>query len=138
MQELEPPQLILSALTWTGWPTTWSAGDEDQEIGKYTQGLSIRVNRVGANAELSAVEYSPAAGSPASFTYRRCAFTGTASSEITYYGSILPKSEISPLLRICLPSRYPWPERFRALEYVRIILFSLTLASILRMFLQPG
>ncbi|KAJ7465119.1 hypothetical protein FB451DRAFT_429901 [Mycena latifolia] len=105
-----PPQLILSALTWVGSPTTIVAGDSEEHIGSYVQSAHVRLNRGRMNTQLEAVEYTPATAT--SFKYTRHAFVGTASSEVTYYGAILAE-DMSPVMRICLPDRRPWPEKFQ-------------------------
>ncbi|KAJ6602230.1 hypothetical protein B0H10DRAFT_1958170 [Mycena sp. CBHHK59/15] len=56
----EPPQLLLLALTWAGWPTTVSEGNEETLIGTYCQVAAISLNRVERNAAVEAVEYVPA------------------------------------------------------------------------------
>ncbi|KAF7365572.1 hypothetical protein MVEN_00430600 [Mycena venus] len=111
-----PPHLLISALTWTGWPTTWSAGDGSEHIGTYREAATGRLNRLGIDAGLGAVEYAPV--TELVFQYTRRAFAGTASSEIAYYGKIMGDN-IPPLVRICLPDRLPWPERFRRSRGIR-------------------
>ncbi|KAJ7727372.1 hypothetical protein B0H16DRAFT_1779373 [Mycena metata] len=91
-----PPQLILSALIWDGFPTSWIAGDDDKHVGTYTEEVSVRT-------EFRAIEYAPAA--PARF------------NDLTEEGAIFGEN-IPPLLRIALPGRLPWPERFSSSNWV--------------------
>ncbi|KAF7357439.1 hypothetical protein MSAN_01339900 [Mycena sanguinolenta] len=105
-----PSHLLLSALTWIGRPTVWTAGDEDEHIGTYEEAASARLIKGKINTELEAVEYIPT--NPIVFQYTRHAHVGTTSSEVTYYGGVFG-SNMPPVLRICLPDRQPWPERFQ-------------------------
>ncbi|KAJ7083000.1 hypothetical protein C8R44DRAFT_753603 [Mycena epipterygia] len=96
-------------LTWNGYPKTVCRDDyEEEHIGTYSQSTAVRLNKGGMNVELGAVEYIPVA--PTSFRYTRHTFTGTAHSDITYYGAILGDN-MPPWIRICLPGCLPWPER---------------------------
>ncbi|KAJ7601295.1 hypothetical protein DFH06DRAFT_1353465 [Mycena polygramma] len=105
-----PPQLLLSALTWSGLPTTWTVDDpEEDHVGIYGEAAVAQLNKTGMNTQLGAVEYSPA--TTMSFRYTRQALIDTASSEITSYGGIAA-SNMPSLVRVSLPSRRPWPERF--------------------------
>ncbi|KAJ7505761.1 hypothetical protein B0H11DRAFT_1976058 [Mycena galericulata] len=112
-----PPSLLLSALAWSGSPATSTPGNEasDEPVGAYIEALSVQLNKGENNPALDAVEYVPA--TPSVFDYRRHAFTGTAPSEVTYYGSILAQN-MPPRIAICLPGRVPWPERFRRCGYL--------------------
>ncbi|KAJ7505762.1 hypothetical protein B0H11DRAFT_1976065 [Mycena galericulata] len=111
-----PPTLLLSALIWSGVPTTMAAGDGvDEHVGTYIEALSVQLNKGENDSALGAVEYVPA--TPSVFEYRRHAFTETAPSEVTYYGQILAEN-MPPRIAICLPGRVPWPERFRRCEYL--------------------
>ncbi|KAJ7877005.1 hypothetical protein B0H13DRAFT_744422 [Mycena leptocephala] len=105
-----PPQLLLSALTWSGFPTTWCAGDGDELVGTYAKSATAQLNKAEINAELGAVVYTPA--TQTSFQYARHTNTSTSSSEVTYYG-VTCGENMPPLARICLPGRLPWPERFK-------------------------
>ncbi|KAJ6584495.1 hypothetical protein B0H19DRAFT_387664 [Mycena capillaripes] len=70
---------------------------------------SLQLNKIGLNTELGAVEYSPTR--PTSFQYTRRAAVGLSSSEVTYYGAVFG-TNMPPLVRISLPGRLPWPEKF--------------------------
>ncbi|KAJ7465120.1 hypothetical protein FB451DRAFT_429902 [Mycena latifolia] len=107
-----PPQLRLSALTWSGHPTTVCGDDEDEFIGTYAEAATVLLNVVGSSAELGTIEYTPA--TTTSFVYERHAYTSVMSSTVTYYGGAAALGEnMSPLIRVCLPDRRPWPERFK-------------------------
>ncbi|KAJ7366352.1 hypothetical protein DFH08DRAFT_797342 [Mycena albidolilacea] len=54
-----PPKLLLSALSWSGSPTSWSAGDDDKHIGTYSEAGTAQLHKAGINTELRAVEYTP-------------------------------------------------------------------------------
>ncbi|KAJ7082999.1 hypothetical protein C8R44DRAFT_894638 [Mycena epipterygia] len=110
-----PPRLLLSALTWNGWPTTVTESNGAEIIGTYVQSAAVPLDKGGMNVALGTVEYTPVTST--SFSYTRHAFTGTASSEVTYYGAILGDN-MPPLIRICLPGRLPWPERFTTVGYI--------------------
>ncbi|KAJ7637913.1 hypothetical protein DFH06DRAFT_1138565 [Mycena polygramma] len=106
-----PPHLLLSALTWKGSPTTWFAGNDDELIGTYyTESANVQLNKVGTNTEMQAVEYSPA--TPTSFQYTRRAEMGLSGSTVTYEGATFGEN-MPPLVRVCLPDRLPWPEKFK-------------------------
>ncbi|KAK7023057.1 hypothetical protein R3P38DRAFT_3195005 [Favolaschia claudopus] len=111
-----PSKLLLSALRWTGEPTTWSAddGDPDEYVGTYSEAANVSLNRIGLNHELDAIEYKPA--NLTTFQYTRKANIGTTYSEIADYGGIYGDN-MPPLLRICLPDRHPWPETFKELDW---------------------
>ena len=109
-----PPQLLISALAWIGEPTTWLSGELPEHIGTYREVATARLNRLRMATELAAVEYTPA--SETSFQYTRHANVGTSSSTVTYEGGVFGEN-MPPLVRICLPSQQPWPERFKRSEY---------------------
>ncbi|KAJ7196520.1 hypothetical protein GGX14DRAFT_473354 [Mycena pura] len=109
-----PPQLLISALAWIGEPTTWISGELPEHIGTYRQVATARLNRLRVATELAAVEYTPA--TETSFQYTRHANVGTSSSTVTYEGGVFGEN-MPPLVRICLPSQHPWPERFKRSEY---------------------
>ncbi|KAJ6451642.1 hypothetical protein C8R45DRAFT_1083685 [Mycena sanguinolenta] len=109
-----PSHLLLSALTWNGEPTVWTLGEEDEHIGTYVEAATARLIKGGINTELEAVEYTPV--NPIAFQYTRHAYVGSSSSEVTYYGGVFGEN-MPPLVRICLPGRRPWPERFHPSYY---------------------
>jgi hypothetical protein len=112
-----PPKLLLLALSWSGSPTSWSAGDDDKHIGTYSEAGTAQLHKAGINTELRAVEYTPSP--PVIFQYTRHTDVGTRSSEITYCGAVLGEN-MSLLIRICLPGCLPWPERFKRYECERL------------------
>ncbi|KAJ6550608.1 hypothetical protein DFH09DRAFT_1086556 [Mycena vulgaris] len=103
-----PPQLRLSALTWSGYPKTWCAGDGDEHISTYAEAAAVRLNFVGPNADLGAIEYAPDA--PTSFVYH---ISDTrAPWDIRPQDAAILGQKISSLMCKCRPGRHPWPERF--------------------------
>ncbi|KAJ7644490.1 hypothetical protein FB45DRAFT_297232 [Roridomyces roridus] len=104
-----PPQLMFSALTWDGWPSSSSGDDGDVDVGTYKEAASVRLQKRGPSAiERDALEYVPVATT--SFKYERRAYTGNVADD----GSrAVVGLGISPaVLSICLPGRVQWPERF--------------------------
>ncbi|KAJ7145038.1 hypothetical protein C8R46DRAFT_1232398 [Mycena filopes] len=110
-----PPQLNLSVLTWKGWPST--LGDGDEYSGTYSQAALVRTRKGTFNAGLAAIEYIPAATTK--FRYMRRSATGTEGSTVTYEGGIAGEN-VPPLMRIALPGRLHWPERFRECDFLEL------------------
>ncbi|KAJ7243775.1 hypothetical protein C8J57DRAFT_61365 [Mycena rebaudengoi] len=106
----EPPQLLFSALTWDGEPALYETGYDSKPLGTYAEGAPVSLfNIVGWNVEHDAIEYTPAA--PTLFTYTRRTYIDddlAASADVVVQGDCMP-----PLLRVCLPTRNPWPEVFK-------------------------
>ncbi|KAJ7644483.1 hypothetical protein FB45DRAFT_1053233 [Roridomyces roridus] len=99
-----PPQLKLSALTWSGLPTTFAMGYGTEYVGTYNKAVAVQLNKSGHNAEHDTVEYIPAA--PTSFEYTRHAFPDTVDSEVVEYGALLANN-MSPLFRLKRPCKGP-------------------------------
>jgi len=113
-----PNHLSLSVLTWDGPPTTFCVDGEAMVdyVGVYEEAIRpLKVILRGWNEEQGAFEYAPSRsrGSAdfSTFQYNRAAFTGTASSDITYYGGIIA-SNISPIMRLSITGQNPWSEKF--------------------------
>ncbi|KAJ7727363.1 hypothetical protein B0H16DRAFT_1735172 [Mycena metata] len=113
-----PPQLLLSALTWSGQPTTWEASSENF-VGTYREALattaelrksvSILMDRK-AQTYANFLEYVPSI--PTTFDYSRHALIGVVDAYLAYDGGVAGEN-MPPWTRICLPGRRPWPERFQ-------------------------
>ncbi|KAK7023047.1 hypothetical protein R3P38DRAFT_2957229 [Favolaschia claudopus] len=113
------PRLSLSAIIRDRAPTVWCAGDDyDELLGTYCEAANVTRTLLKGkmNIELAAIEYTPAA--PYSFDYMRHAYVGANGSTVTYEGDVFGEN-MSPLIRICLPDRRPWPEHFRRSAHER-------------------
>ncbi|KAJ7162995.1 hypothetical protein C8R46DRAFT_1281233 [Mycena filopes] len=125
---MSPPRLIFSALTWTGKPATLdvSEGAGGDHVGTYPEAASVKLTMSSRTVTLELqgrgkthfVEYIPLGSTQRSFVYSRHAFNGVAYSGDCLYGGILGE-DMGPRIRVCLPGRHAWPERFERVELGR-------------------
>ncbi|KAJ7166448.1 hypothetical protein C8R43DRAFT_1163143 [Mycena crocata] len=102
---MDPPQLLLSALTWSGKPVVYDADDSDERVGAYSEAANVILNNVKNPTTPGIAEYVP--DRPTSFRYRRCTVDGNGHS---------CGDAMSPRVNICLPHRRPWQEKFNPVE----------------------
>ncbi|KAJ7145039.1 hypothetical protein C8R46DRAFT_1131432 [Mycena filopes] len=118
---MSPPQLILSALTWTGSgePTTLTVRG-DANVGEYAEAGPHHLQMSGqvwvvelqGRGQTHLVEYIPSTA--IAFNYSRKAYIGVPPGDPTcqILGENMP-----PQVRICLPGRRPWPQRLQTSDW---------------------
>jgi hypothetical protein len=105
-----PPCLSLSVLAWSGFPVKVTPDDDDRYVGSYDQTVKVLLAKLNVNEATGIVEYVPVKRTR--FVYTRECYAGPWSSEP---GEVLDEA-FSPIMRIRLPGKNPWPESFNSNE----------------------
>jgi hypothetical protein len=122
LETMKPPgQLLTSVLVWDGKPTTICADGESlvDYVGSYKSAATSTLNLQGWDVDHQSFKYVPSSR-PLEFSYKRQTFIGSASSDITYYGTFAGE-DVSPKIRVCVLEQNPWPETFKTDGSARLI-----------------